>query len=50
MSVSDMAQIPYIEHQRRMYKAYRREKSLKVLLIGSNALWLAWAIVWLVTR
>ena len=46
----DMAQIPYIEHQRRMYKAYRREKVLSVLLIGSNALWFLVAILWLVVR
>lgn len=50
MNVSDMAQIPYIEHQRRMYKAYKREKALKGLLIGSNTLWLLCAILWLVVR
>lgn len=48
MNVSDMAQIPYIEHERRMYKAYKREKFLKLLLVGSNLLWLSWSIVWFV--
>ncbi len=35
----DMAQIPYIEHQKRMFKAYQAKKRLKWLLIGSNILW-----------
>lgn len=38
---TDMAQIPYIEHKNRMYKAYRREMILKVLLVVSNLLWIA---------
>ena len=35
----DMAQIPYIEHEYRMYKAYEREKRLKLILLGTNVLW-----------
>lgn len=39
-----MAQIPYIEHQRRMFKAYKREKRIKAALIITNALWLLYFI------
>ena len=46
----NMAQIPYIEHQSRMYKAYRREKLLKGLLIGTNALWTIGALLLFVVR
>lgn len=35
----EMAQIPYIEHEKRMFKAYQRENKLKYLLFGANALW-----------
>ena len=35
----EMAQIPYIEHEYRIYKAYEREKRLKLMLIGTNILW-----------
>ena len=35
----DMAQIPYVEHRMRMYRAYERERRLKVTLIATNALW-----------
>ena len=44
----NMAQIPYIEHERRMYKAYKREKRLKMLLIGTNAAWVVGALLFLV--
>ena len=40
-----MAQIPYIEHQRRMFKAYKREQKLKAALIITNALWVAVVII-----
>ena len=40
----NMAQIPYIEHQRRMFKAYKRERKLKTALIITNALWLLYII------
>ena len=36
---SDMYQIPYIEHKKQMYKAYKREQILKTCLIATNALW-----------
>jgi hypothetical protein len=46
----DMAQIPYIEHKHRMFKAYRRERRLKALLVCSNCLWLVMAILTIVVR
>ena len=46
----DMAQIPYIEHKRRMFKAYQREIKLRRWLIGTNAMWIVGLVVWLVTR
>lgn len=46
----NLAQIPYIEHQKRMHYAYKREKSLKVFLIGTNALWLVAAILSYIAR
>ena len=46
----EMAHIPYIEHKRRMYKAYQREIKLQGWLIGTNAIWLVGIVVWLVTR
>ena len=36
-----MWNIPYIEHELRMYKAYKREKRLKMLLTVSNLVWVA---------
>lgn len=44
---SDMAQIPYIAHRARMYKAYKRENRLKIALALTN---LAWIILFLATR
>ena len=44
----DMAQIPYIEHKRRMFKVCQRENVLRGWLIGTNAMWLTGVIVWLV--
>lgn len=35
----NMATIPYIEHEYRMYKAYVRERMLKIGLIVSNTIW-----------
>lgn len=46
--MNDLYQIPYVEHCKRIYEAYRREKLLKVLLVGSNALWLIWFVFSLV--
>ena len=37
---ADMAQISYIEHKKRMFKAYQREMRLKIALIASNVLWI----------
>ena len=47
---NDMAQIPYIEHERRMFKAYQREKRLKILLFGTNISWLFIAALMLCVR
>ena len=44
----EMAQIPYIEHEYRMYKACKREKILKSILIVTNILW-ALIVITLVT-
>lgn len=46
----DMAQIPYIEHEYRMYKAYIREKKLKVWLVITNCLWMVGAIITAIVR
>lgn len=46
----DMAHIPYIEHKRRMFKAYQKEIKLKGLLIGTNVMWIVGVVVWLVVR
>lgn len=35
----NMAQIPYIEHQRRMFKMHEAKKKLKIVLIATNAIW-----------
>lgn len=36
---SDMAQIPYIVHKCRMYKAYKRETRLKWAIVIINIVW-----------
>lgn len=46
----ELYKIPYIVHEHQMWKAYRREKHLKIALIISNALWLAGAITALIVR
>lgn len=40
-----MAQVPYIEHEYRLYKAYQREKRLKYILIGTNIIWAVIALI-----
>lgn len=47
---SDLYQIPYVEHEHRMYKAYIREKKLKVWLVITNCLWMAGAIITAIVR
>jgi hypothetical protein len=37
-------EVPYIEHEYRMYKAYKREKRLKIMLTISNLIWLGIAV------
>lgn len=51
----DMAQIPYIEHEHRMFKAYQREsrlkereEKLKGWLIATNVVWFIVAILCLI--
>lgn len=46
----DMAQIPFVAHEYRMELAYKREKRLKVMLIGTNSLWLVGAFIFLIMR
>ena len=46
----ELYKIPYIVHEHQMWKAYRREKQLKIALILSNALWLAGAITAIIVR
>ena len=36
-----LAQIPYVEHKKRIFKAYEKISRLKVALILSNAIWAA---------
>lgn len=50
MENKELAQVPYIEHELRMYKAYKRESILKGLLIASNLVWSAIAAVMLLAR
>lgn len=47
---SEMYQIPYIEHEKRIFKAYKKEKRLIALLIGSNFFWLIMCILILIAR
>lgn len=44
---NDLAQVPYIEHELRMHKAYKRENILKGLLVASNLIWATTVIVML---
>lgn len=44
----DLAQIPYIEHEKRMFKAYQKINLLKMILVASNCMWLI--VVFLLTR
>lgn len=46
----DLFRIPLIAHEHQMWKAYKREKHLKIALILSNALWLAGAITAILVR
>ena len=50
MSKTDMAQIPYIVHRKRMYEAYRRELRWRILFIATNSLWFIGLILWLIAR
>ena len=36
---SELSLIPFIEHKKRMYKAYQREHRLKIALATTNILW-----------
>lgn len=35
----DMASISYIEHRKRMYRAYKKNARLRTALIASNLIW-----------
>jgi hypothetical protein len=43
-------EVPYIEHEYRMYKAYKREKKLKIMLGVSNLIWASIVAVILFAR
>ena len=47
-SECNMAHIPYIEHRKRMFKAYQREEKLKHWLLITNLAWLIAMIIVLV--
>lgn len=49
-STKDLAQVPYIEHELRMYKAYKRESILKGMLVASNLIWAATVVAVLIVR
>ena len=36
---AELAQIPYIEHELRMFRAYRKRRKLMRWLIGTNLAW-----------
>lgn len=38
--INDLAQIPYVAHEYRMFKAYQRELRLKIALVSTNLAWL----------
>ena len=50
---SDMAQIPYIEHKKRLFKFYQKVRVMRTMLIATNAIWLSVVValvVWMMTR
>lgn len=47
--MDNLAKIPYVVHELRMYKAYKRELMLKWALGISNIIWLA-VVIWLLVR
>ena len=47
---NEIAVIPYIEHELRMHKAYKRENILKGLLVASNLMWAGIVAVMLLVR
>lgn len=38
---SDMAQIDYIEHKKRLFKFYQKIRKLRIMLIATNVIWLS---------
>ena len=50
---SDMAQIPYIEHKKRLFKLYQKVRVMRTILIATNAIWLSVVVAlvaWMMTR
>lgn len=50
---SDMAQIPYIEHKKRLFKFYQKVRAMRIMLIATNAIWLSVVVAlvaWMMTR
>jgi hypothetical protein len=50
MKEKEMAQIPYIEHELRMFKAYERERRLKFMLTASNVFWVGLTLLLILAR
>lgn len=36
---AELAQVPYIEHELRMFRAYRKRRKLMRWLVGTNLAW-----------
>ena len=50
---SDMAQIPYIEHKKRLFKFYQKVRTMRTMLIATNAIWFSVVVAlvaWMMTR
>jgi hypothetical protein len=47
-----MAQIPYIEHKKRLFKFYQKVRTMRTMLIATNAIWLSVVVAlvaWMMT-
>lgn len=47
---TELYQIPYIEHKRRIFKAYREKNIVLGFLIGTNFFWAMVVILMLLAR
>ena len=46
----EIAQIPLISHEYRMYLAHKRERELRLILIFTNAVWVIGTATFLLMR